>query len=118
MPKFKVNGKEHELKLTYKGIEVINALYQAPIEFVGLIIGGHINAFVDCLYASLQEQGIGKELIRQEVIKQIEEGELDLSDIMRIGYEVVSKSFFFQKTVNSLIGKDPQMKAMLEEVMN
>lgn len=119
MSKFDIKGTEYEVKLTFKGIQELNKLYDSPLEFVGLVVSGSLRSFVDCLYAGLlhTEKGLKRSAIEKEVEEKIENGKLDLSDVMRIGYEVVNESFFYKKTVQNLLSKDPAVKAILEDLM-
>lgn len=118
MPKFEVNKQEYDVRLDFKAIKVLNKEYATPLEFVGEVVSGSVDAFVNCLYAGLQHtgKGFGKKLIESEVEKQIEGEQLDLSDIIRIGNEALDESFFYKKTVNNLMKKDPQMKELLKEL--
>lgn len=119
MSKFEISGKEYEIKLDFKAVQELNKQYSSPLEFVGEIVSGSLSAFINCVYAGLQHtgKGFGRTMIEKEIEEQIEGEKLDLSDIMRIGYEVVENCFFYKKTVNNLLDKDPNMKSMLKDLM-
>lgn len=118
MAKFEINGKDHDLRIDFKAIQEIQKKY-SPLEFVGEVLSGNINAFVDCLYFGTRHEknSVGRKMIEEDVESKIEAEKLDMSEIMKLGHEVVSESFFFKKTVNNMLSQDPTMKATLEAII-
>jgi hypothetical protein len=119
MAKFEIDGKEYELKITFDGIKEINERYDSPLEFVGMTIAGNLDATVDAVRAGLLHAGKGfnRTRIETEIQKAIENEKADLQELMKLGYEVVSGSFFYKKTVKKLLNQDPEMKKQYDMLM-
>lgn len=119
MATFEIDGKEHDLRIDFKAVQSINKQYDSPMEFVGMTIAGNLDAIIDAVHAGLQHEkkGFNRTRVETEVQKKIEGEQMDLQQFMKLGYEVVSESFFYKKTVNKLLNSDPEMKKQYEALM-
>ena len=117
MATFEVNGKEYELKLTFKAVRHLNGLYEGgAYALIGKAIMGDLDAFVNIVHAALLHTGENFALKDVETaIEQLYEAEkLDQDSVTKICNEVVVNSFFYKKTVDKLLRDNPQAKKALE----
>src|SRR5690625_1242163 len=116
---FEINGKEYELKLTYKSIKYLNGLFEGgSYELIGRAIQGDLEAFPKIVHAALfhTEENFSLASIEDEIEKLINNEKLSLEDVTRICDEVVTQSFFYKKTVDKLMKSNPEMKKALEQL--
>ena len=116
---FEINGKEYELKLTYKSIKYLNGLFEGgSYELIGRAIQGDLEAFPKIVHAALfhTEENFSLASIEDEIEKLINNEKLSLEDVTRICDEVVTQSFFYKKTVDKLMKNNPEMKKALEQL--
>jgi hypothetical protein len=118
MAKFEMNGKEYEVKLDFKAVSDINKKYDSALSFVGEVMQGNFDAFIDVIYFGLYHTGEGftRKQIEKEIQQKFENEELDLDYILVTGNEVVTDNFFFRKTVNKMMKSDPTMKEQMETI--
>ncbi|MBU5341305.1 tail assembly chaperone [Caldifermentibacillus hisashii] len=117
METFEINGKEYELKLTFKAVRHLNGLYEGgAYALIGKAIMGDLDAFVNIVHAALLHTGENFKLKDIETaIEQLYEAEkLDQDSVTKICNEVVVNSFFYKKTVDKLLKDNPQAKKALE----
>lgn len=117
MATFKINGKEYELKLTYKGIKQLNSSFEGgSYEVLGRAIVGDFEAFPIIVHAALLHTGENFSLktIEKEIKKLIDNEQLSMQDVAKICDEVVTQSFFYKATAEKLIKSNPEMKHALE----
>jgi Phage tail assembly chaperone protein, TAC len=120
MATFEINGKEHELKLTFKAVRYLNSLYDGgAYALIGKAIMGDLDTFVHIVHAGLMHTGENFKL--KDVEKAIEDlfeaEKLDQDEVTRISNEVVTGSFFYKKTVDKLLKDNPQAKKAIETLM-
>ena len=118
MAKFEIDGKEYDLKLNFKAISDINKKYDSALDFVGQVMQGDFDTFIDVIYYGLYHTGEGfkRKDIAKEIEQKFENEELDLDYILVTGNEVVTDNFFFRKTVNKMMDSDPEMKKQAEQI--
>lgn len=119
MATFKINGKEHELKLTYKAVKRLNAQFEGgPLEVLGKAVAGDFNAFPHIVHAGLLHTGEEYTLdaVEEAIERAVENEELDLREIMRISNDVVTDSFFYKATAEKFLAKDKKAKQMLDDL--
>lgn len=119
MARFEIDGTEYEVKITVPSIKEVNKLYDSPLEFVGEVLSGSYEAFINVLYIGLMhtDKGFNRARVETEVEKKLNNQQLDLQTMMSLGYEVINESFFFKKTVNKLMSGDPQARKQFENLM-
>ncbi|ETB71265.1 hypothetical protein A943_07750 [Bacillus sp. CPSM8] len=120
MARFEIEGNEYELKLTYASVEYLNGLYKGgSFELIGKALMGDLEAFPNIIHAGLFHTGKNFSIkkIREAIEAAISEEKLDMDEIMKLSNEVVSKSFFYKKTVEKLLKKDPQATEMLADFL-
>jgi hypothetical protein len=120
MQTFVIKGEEHELKLTLKAVQHLNGLYEGNA--FGLIqraLTGDIDTYVEVVFAGLfhTEKGFKKADVTNEIEQSIEAEKLDLDQVNRTCYAVVADSFFYKKTVEKMLSKDPKARKQIEELM-
>ena len=119
MVTFEIDGKEYELKLTYKAIKYLNGIFEGgSYELIGKAIQGDIEAFPYIVHAGLfhAEQNFALKTVEARIEDLIDNGELSLDDIAKISDEVVTQSFFYKATVDKLMANIPEMKQALEQL--
>lgn len=120
MANFTINGKEHELKLTYKGVKHLNALYSGgALDVVGKAIAGDLDTFPHIIQAALLHTGENYSIdtIEKAIDDATESEQLDFLGIMRLSNEVVTQSFFFKATVAKLLADNKQAKKAMEQLL-
>ena len=119
MATFEIDGKEYELKLTYKAIKQLDGSFDGgSYELIGRAIQGDIEAFPRIVHAALMHTGgnYSYKAVEKQIEKLIDEGELSLDGIAKISDEVVTQSFFYKATVDKLMANNPEMKKALEQL--
>ena len=119
MVTFEIDGKEYELKLTYKAIKYLNDKFEGgSYELIGLAIQGDIDAFPLIVHAALfhTDENFSLKKIEETIENLIDSEKLSLEDITQICDKVVVQSFFYKKTVDKLMKNNPEMKAALEQL--
>lgn len=120
MATFTINGKEHELKLAYKGVKRLNALYEGgTFELIGKAMMGDLDTFPYIVQASLMHTGEDYTLAQVEdaIDAAIEAEELDHSAILRLSNEVITQNFFYKATVAKLMAKNKAAGKALEDLL-
>lgn len=120
MANFTINGKEHELKLTYKGVKKLNELYSGgALDVVGKAIAGDLETFPHIIQAALLHTGENYtlEAVEQAIDDATEAEQLDFLGIIRISNEVVTQSFFFKTTVAKLLADNKQAKKAMDQLL-
>lgn len=117
MATFEINGKEYELKLTFKAVRHLNGLYEGgAYALIGKAIMGDLDAFVNIVHAALLHTGENFKLkdVEAAIEQLFEEEKLDQDSVTKICNDVVTNSFFYKKTVDKLLKDNPQAKKALE----
>lgn len=119
MATFTINGKEHELKLTYQAVKRLNAQFEGGnLEVIGRAISGDFDAFPHIVRAGLLHTGENYTLedVEAAIEAEFDAEKLDLREILRICDAVVTDSFFYRETASKLIAKDKKAKAALDDL--
>lgn len=119
MVTFEIDGKEYELKLTYKSIKYLNSKFEGgSYELIGRAIQGDIDSFPLIVHAALFHTGenISYKKVEEAIENLIDNEKLSLEDITKICDEIVTQSFFYKKTVDKLLKQNPEMKAAIEQL--
>lgn len=119
MANFEINGKEHELKLTFKAVKYLDKQVQGgSTEVVGKAFMGDMEMFPHIVYAALLHTGEGYTLadVEKAIEDAVEAEKLDANGIMRICNEVVAKSFFYKTLVAKLLKDEPEALAAIEKL--
>jgi len=114
---FEIDGKEYELKLTFKSIEYLDGQFEGGSNAViGLAIQGSLGSFPHIVHAGLfhTEENFSLSEIKDEIAKLIDEEKLTLEDVAKICDEVVTQSFFYKPTVDNMLKNNPEAKKALE----
>ncbi|HET6528953.1 MAG TPA: tail assembly chaperone [Balneolaceae bacterium] len=119
MANYEIDGKEYELKLDFKAVSEINKKYDSALEFVGEVMQGNFNSFIDVVYYGLYHAGKGfsRKQIEKDVEQKFEAEQLDLDFILKTGNEVVADNFFFRKTVKKMMNQDPEAQKQFEALV-
>lgn len=120
MQRFEIKGEEHEVRLDFKAIQHLNSLYQG--NGYGLIqraLSGDIDTYIEIINAGLFHTGKGfkKSDVAKEVEAAVMEERLDMFDINKTCYAVVSENFFYKKILEKVILKDPSARKQIESLM-
>lgn len=125
--RFEINGKEHELKLTYKTIAELNKKYKGGAqEVIGACLQGDLEMFEDAIYFGLMHtgEGITREKVVAEIEKQFEAEKISQEFIDNVLNEVVADNFFYRaktkqmkaKMKKQMVAKNPELKEMADEM--
>lgn len=117
---FKIDGKEHELKLTLESVKYLNKLHEGgAFILIQKALSGDIDTYIDIVFASLfhTDKGYSRNDVENAIDVAISEEELDLDAINRTSYEVMAESFFYKATLNKVFKHDPDAKKELEALM-
>lgn len=121
MANFVIDGQEYELKLNYAGVKYLNAIYpNGSFEVIGKAMMGDLDTFPHVISAALKHTGRNFSLatIEAAIDDQMASEQLDLDAILRISNEVVTKSFFYAKTVAKLTKDNKQAQQALEKLLS
>lgn len=119
MTVFEFNGKEYELKLTYKAIKRLNSAFEGgSYEVIGRAIAGDFEAFPVIVHAALLHTGenFSFKSVEEEIEKLIDNEKISMEDVAKICDEVVAQSFFYKATVDKMMKNNPEMKKALEQL--
>ncbi|WP_270568420.1 tail assembly chaperone [Bacillus sonorensis] len=120
MARFEIEGNEYELKLTYASVEYLNGLYKGgSFELIGKALMGDLEAFPNIVHAGLFHTGKNFSIkkVRAAIEAAISEEKIDMDQIMKISNEVVTKSFFYKKTVEKILKKDPKTAELIADFL-
>lgn len=119
MATFEIDGKEHDLKLTYESVKRLNNSFDGgSFEVIGAALSADLDAFPTVLQASLIHTGENytKKAVNRAIEEAFEKESLSLEDIQTIMNEVVTDSFFYKPTVQKLAKTNPEMKKALDQL--
>ncbi|MGE6487763.1 tail assembly chaperone [Paenisporosarcina sp. NPDC076898] len=120
MATFKINGKEHDLKLTYAAVQYLNKLEEGgSMTIVGKAMQGDSDLFPHILLAGLKHTGLDHSLedVQQALEIAFEEQRLDFLSIMRISNEVISESFFYKPLIDKMMADNKEAKTALASLL-
>jgi len=120
MANFTINGKEHELKLTYTGVKYLNGIVGGnALEVVGQAMQGDLDIFPHVIAAALKHTG--ENYTQDDVEKAIEqatsEERLDLLGIMQLSNEVIAESFFYKAIMTKMMAENKDAKKALDKLL-
>lgn len=119
MATFEINGKEYELKITYKAVKHLNGQFKGgSYEVIGKALSGDLDAFPKIVQAALihTDEKFTQKDVEQAIEDAVDEESISLEDITAICNEVVTDSFFYKATVEKLMEKNPEMKKALDQL--
>ncbi|MED4828135.1 tail assembly chaperone [Bacillus atrophaeus] len=120
MARFEIEGEEYELKLTYKSVQHLNGLHSGgSFELIGKALMGDVETFVHVIHAGLfhTEKNISISKVRKAIEELIDQEKLDMDTVLKLSNEVVSGSFFYKKTAEKILKKDPKAAEMLADIL-
>lgn len=120
MAKFTIEGKEHELKLTYAGAKKLNAVHEGgSFELIGKALMGDLETFPHIIQAALLHTGENYTLahVEKAIDEAMESERVDMRDVLKLSNELITQSFFYKATVEKLMANDPKAKASIEALI-
>lgn len=120
MATFEINGKEHELKLTYASVKRLNNVHEGgSFELIGKAMQGDFETFPHIIHAGLLHTGedYSFKTVEEAIEQAFADEKISLDDIIKISNEVVTQSFFYKPTVTKLTKQNPEMKKALEQLL-
>lgn len=120
MATFIINGKEHDLQLTYAGVKRLNTVHEGgSFELIGKAMMGDLETFPHIIQAALLHTGENYSIdsVEDAINDAISEERLDMNDILKLSNEVITQSFFYKTTVTKLMSKDKKAKATLDALL-
>ena len=120
MANFTINGKEHELKLTYTGVKYLNGVVGGnALEVVGQAMQGDLDIFPHVVAAALKHTGENYTLndVEQAIELAVEEERLDFRGIMQVSNEVISESFFYKAIMAKMMSENKDAKKALDKLL-
>lgn len=119
MATFTIEGKEYDLKLTYKSIKRLNSAFEGgSYELIGKAIQGDFEAFPVIVHAALLHTNENFSLKKvEDTFEALVDGEeMSMDNVAKISDEVVTQSFFYKETVDKLMKNNPEMQEALEQL--
>lgn len=119
MATFNIKDKEYDLKITYKSIKRLNNAFEGgSYEVIGKAIQGDFDAFPTIVHAALMhtEENLPLKAVEKQIEALVNDEKLSLADIAQICDEVVTQSFFYKETVNTMMKNNPDMKKALDQL--
>lgn len=120
MANFTINGKEHELKLTYTGVKYLNGVVGGnALEVVGQAIQGDLDIFPHVISAALKHTGENHTIsdVEQAIEQAVEEERLDFRGIMQLSNEVIAESFFYRAIMTKMMTENKDAKKALDKLL-
>lgn len=123
---FEINGEEYELKITWEGAKRLNDYFGGDdggaMAVIGHAIQGDLDTIPKVIQSALMHTGkrFPLKAIEEEIAKLVDEGELDLYDLLKMSKEVVADSFFYQKAWKKMTKMSAENEALstLEDFYN
>lgn len=119
MATFEINGKEYELKLTFKAVAYLNGIVEGgSLGLIGKALQGDVEIFPHIIFAGLFHTGENIPLkdIEKAVDEAVSGEKLSFNDIYRISNELITKSFFYKETFQRVVSQQPEGKKVLEQL--
>lgn len=119
MAMFTVKGKEYELKLNYKAVQLLNKEFDGgSYELIGKAASGDLGVFPKIVHAALLHTGenIPRKAVEAEISEAFDNEDISFEDVTKICNEVVVDSFFYKATVEKMMRKNPDMKKAFEQL--
>ncbi len=120
MKRFTVQGNEYDLKLTFASTKYLNSLHDGgALQLVAKVMTGDVVTFANVIHAALFHAGknFALKTIEKEIEMLIDGEELELTEIIKTGKELLEESFFYKKAVNNMM-KDEKTRAQLEMLLS
>lgn len=119
MATFTMNGKEYDLKITWKAAQYLNKhIANGTMGVIGAALQGDLDAFPHIVHASLFHHG--ENFAFADVVKAIEEGaesgDIDAAFVFNVGSEVVAESFFYKKLMENVLKEKPEALEQLKSL--
>lgn len=117
MAVFEIDGKEYELKLTYKSIKYLNNQFEGgSYELIGMAMSGDFDTFPKIVLAGLfhTDKGFTLKDVEDAIEELIDKEALSMEDVAKISDEVVTQSFFYKETIDRVLKSNPEAKEQLE----
>ena len=120
MANFTINGKEHELKLTWDSVKYLNKIVEGgSLAVVGQALQGDPDLLPHVISAGLKHTGEAYTLadVEQEIELAVTEERLDFLEIMRLSNEVITESFFYKALVTKMLAENKDAKKQLDRLL-
>ena len=120
MANFTINGKEHELKLTYVGVKYLNGVVGGnALEVVGKAMQGDLDIFPHVIAAALKytEESYTLADIDKAIELATAEERLDFLGIMQLSNEVIAESFFYKTIMTKMLTENKDAKKALDKLL-
>ena len=120
MANFTINGKEHELKLTWEGVKYLNNVTEGgALAVVGKAMQGDADLFSHVISAALKHTKLNHSLadVDEAIGLAIEEERLDFLGVMRLSNEVITDSFFYKAMVTKMMADNKDAKKAYEKLL-
>lgn len=120
MANFKINGKEHELKLTYAGVKYLNKVADGgALAVVGQAMQGDAELFPHIISAALKHTELNHTLedVEQAIEQAVAEERIDFLEVMRISNEIISESFFYKAIIAKMMSDNKDAKKALDKLL-
>src|SRR5699024_3733193 len=118
MAVFNIDGKEFELRLTYKAVKHLNGLFEGgAYEIVGKAVSADLVASANDIHAALTRTGkyVAIKEVEHAIESAIDGAVLAFDDISKIPDQVVTQSFFLKATVTKMMERNPEMAKALKQ---
>lgn len=114
---FEVEGKEYELKMTFKSVQHLNGLYQGgAMEVIGKAFLQDLELFTRIVHAALfhTQMNFSYKTIEEEVEKKFDAEQLTTEYIQDVLNAMVLDHFFYRQMVEKVKKADKRMEAALD----
>ena len=120
MANFKINGKEHELKLTWAGVKYLNKVEEGgALAVVGQALQGDADLFPHVIAAALKHTELNHSIedVEQAIELAVAEERLDFLEIMRLSNEIIGESFFYKTIIDKMMAENKDAKKQLAKLL-
>lgn len=117
---FEIDGKEYELKMTFKSVQHLNSLYEGgALMVIGNAFMQDLNLFTHVIHAALfhTKENFSFKKIEEEIEARFDAEELSMEYIQKVLNSMVLEHFFYRKMVEKFKKTDKKMAAALEMLM-
>ena len=119
--KFKIKGKEQELKLNWEAVKTLHSMIDGgAFNLVGKAVVGDNETYTQVIFAGLLHTGEDYSLmdIDEALEEAFQKGKLTMSDIIKTLHTLILDNPYYKRTVDKMLDIDPDAKDALEKIRN
>ena len=117
--KFKIKGKEHELKLSWGASKRLHSMIEGgAFGLVGKAVMGDDETYAYVVFAGLMHTGEDYSLedVNEAIDEAFQSGKLRMSDVINTLHSFILENPYYKTTVDKLLEADPKAKDAIDKI--